>query len=117
MDNKRVGVAFVAVLFGIAWLARPEIPDAAALGWYVAGWISIAAGATAMWSGRLPPRKRVYFLVALGSLLLADVCWSQPRLADLQSIVLAAVAIGVIAWRGLYLRDRRLRALVPLAAD
>ena len=27
------------------------------------------------------------------------------------------VAIGVIAWRGLYLRDRRLRALVPLAAD
>lgn len=27
------------------------------------------------------------------------------------------VIIGVVAWLGLYLRDRRLRALVPLAAD
>jgi hypothetical protein len=27
------------------------------------------------------------------------------------------VVIGVIAWLGLYLRDRRLRALVPLASD
>ena len=27
------------------------------------------------------------------------------------------VIIGVVAWLGLYLRDRRLRALVPLASD
>jgi hypothetical protein len=27
------------------------------------------------------------------------------------------VVIGVVAWLGLYLRDRKLRALVPLAAD
>ncbi len=27
------------------------------------------------------------------------------------------VIIGVIAWLGLYLRDRKLRALVPLASD
>jgi hypothetical protein len=27
------------------------------------------------------------------------------------------VIVGVVAWLGLYLRDRRLRALVPLAAD
>jgi hypothetical protein len=27
------------------------------------------------------------------------------------------VVIGVVAWLGLYLRDRRLRALVPLTAD
>jgi phosphotransferase system glucose/maltose/N-acetylglucosamine-specific IIC component len=27
------------------------------------------------------------------------------------------VVIGVVAWLGLYLRDRRLRALVPLASD
>ena len=27
------------------------------------------------------------------------------------------VIVGVIAWLGLYLRDRRLRTLVPLAAD
>jgi hypothetical protein len=27
------------------------------------------------------------------------------------------VVIGVIAWLGLYLRDRRLRALVPFASD
>lgn len=27
------------------------------------------------------------------------------------------VLVGVIAWLGLYLRDRRLRALVPLSAD
>lgn len=27
------------------------------------------------------------------------------------------VAIGVIAWLGLYLRDRRVRALVPLATE
>jgi hypothetical protein len=29
----------------------------------------------------------------------------------------APVVIGVVAWLGLYLRDRRLRALVPLASD
>jgi hypothetical protein len=27
------------------------------------------------------------------------------------------VVIGVVAWLGLYLRDRRLRALVPVASD
>jgi len=27
------------------------------------------------------------------------------------------VIVGVVAWLGLYLRDRKLRALVPLAAD
>ena len=27
------------------------------------------------------------------------------------------VIVGVVAWLGLYLRDRRLRAIVPLAAD
>ena len=27
------------------------------------------------------------------------------------------VIIGVVAWLGLYLRDRRLRALVPLASE
>ncbi len=27
------------------------------------------------------------------------------------------VIVGVVAWIGLYLRDRKLRALVPLAAD
>ena len=27
------------------------------------------------------------------------------------------VIVGVVAWLGLYLRDRRLRALVPLASD
>ena len=30
---------------------------------------------------------------------------------------LVPVIIGVVAWLGLYCRDRRLRALVPLAAD
>jgi hypothetical protein len=30
---------------------------------------------------------------------------------------LVPVVIGVVAWLGLYLRDRRLRSLVPLAAD
>jgi hypothetical protein len=30
---------------------------------------------------------------------------------------LAPVIIGVVAWLGLYLRDRRLRELVPLASD
>jgi hypothetical protein len=28
-----------------------------------------------------------------------------------------AVIVGIVAWLGLYLRDRKLRALVPLAAD
>jgi hypothetical protein len=27
------------------------------------------------------------------------------------------VVIGIVAWLGLYLRDRKLRAIVPLAAD
>ncbi len=30
---------------------------------------------------------------------------------------LLAVAVGVVAWLGLYLRDRRLRALVPLRSE
>src|SRR4029079_11664590 len=32
-------------------------------------------------------------------------------------MVFVPVIIGFVAWLGLYLRDRRLRALVPLASD
>jgi hypothetical protein len=32
-------------------------------------------------------------------------------------MVFVPVIVGVVAWLGLYLRDRKLRALVPLVAE
>src|SRR5687767_15617364 len=95
MNNRIVGVAFVGVLMALAWFARPAIPDSAALGWYVAGWAIIAVGVAALGSGRLPRQTRIQVLVLFGTLLLADVCWSQPRLLDLVVIVFAALVVGV----------------------
>ena len=39
------------------------------------------------------------------------------RLVLLLVLAVVPVIVGVVAWLGLYLRDRKLRALVPLASD
>jgi hypothetical protein len=103
MNNRIVGVAFAGVLLALAWFARPAIPDGAALGWYVAGWAIIAAGVAALRSGRLPRETRIRVLVLFGALLLADVCWSQPRLTDVAVIVAAALFVSVfVIFQGHY---------------
>jgi hypothetical protein len=95
MNNRIVAATFVGVLIGLAWFARPVIPDGASLGWYAAGWAIITAGVAALWSGSVPQQRRIRVLVLVGSLLLADVCWSQPRLLDLAVIVVAALVVSV----------------------
>ena len=103
MNNRIVGVAFAGILLALAWFARPAIPDGAALGWYVAGWAIIVAGVAALRSGRLPRETRIRVLVLFGALLLADVCWSQPRLTDVAVIVAAALFVSVfVMFQGHY---------------
>jgi hypothetical protein len=97
MNSRSLGIAFVGVLVALAWFSRPSTPYGAPLGWYVAGWVSIAAGAAALWSGRLLQGKaRLQVLVLLGALLLADLFWSQPRVADLAVIAVAATVVTVL---------------------
>jgi hypothetical protein len=60
-------------------------------------------------------------LAALGAVILTGFLGgavaSHLRLGDpLFSHVLFGVYIGALAWAGLYLRDGRLRALIPVAA-
>jgi DoxX-like family len=62
------------------------------------------------------PRTAVFGTILLTGLLGGAVA-SHLRLGDpLFSHVLFGVYVGLMAWGGLYLRDERLRALVPLRA-
>ena len=62
MRSRRLGLVFVILLVAAAWISKPSTPDGAPLGWYIAGWVSIAAGAAALWYGRML-RGKVRFQV------------------------------------------------------
>ena len=59
------------------------------------------------------PRTSVLGAILLTAFL-GGATAAKVRLGDLTS--LNSVVIGVLAWGGLYLRDERIRALLPLVA-
>ena len=64
----------------------------------------------------LTPRTAVLGAVILTGLLGGAVATHLRLMDPLFSHVLFGVYVGVLAWGGLYLRETRLRELLPLAA-
>ena len=62
----------------------------------------------------LLPRTRVLGAILLTAYL-GGATASNVRVGDPAAIV--TVALGVLVWLGLYLRDQRVRALIPLTRD
>lgn len=70
-----------------------------------------------LWAGRILSALPILFLLFDGVAKLfkpAVVVEATTRLGYSESII---VPLGVVLWGGLYLRDERLRALLPIRKD
>lgn len=113
------------VLSGI--LAVPFLPSAyfkiTRPPWFVEDWSKTYPAASALPIGVIELAIFVLYLVPktryVGGLLmlayLGGAVATHVQARD--GMFFVPVVVGVIAWLGLYFRDRKLRALVPLAAD
>lgn len=111
-----ITIAFLAFSGGIKLAGHPSVPETMGqLGWptsYASSvWIGVMELAFALLYA--VPRTAVLGLVLITALLGGAVATHVRVGSPLFSHILFGVYLGLFAWGGLWLREPRLRALVP----
>jgi hypothetical protein len=110
--------AFLAFSAGIKLLHRPEVGETlTGLGWPATAGVPIGLLEASCVTLYLIPRTAVLGAVLMTGLLGAAMATHIRVGSPLYSHVLFGLYMGLFAWGGLWLRDAKLRALMPWRRD
>jgi hypothetical protein len=106
--------AFLAFSAGIKFLGRPEVPETLiALGWPPTAGLALGFLEATILVLYLIPRTAVLGAVLMTGLLGGAMATHVRADSPLFSHVLFGLYLGLFAWGGLWLRDTRVRMLLP----
>jgi hypothetical protein len=106
--------AFLAFSAGIKFLGRPEVAETlASLGWPTGAGLALGVLEAAVLVLYLVPRTAILGAVLMTGLLGGAMATHVRVGSPLFSHILFGLYLGLFAWGGLWLRDARLRTLLP----